>query len=168
MFLPQWLSSSQKKCRSRAIMGNGLVCTQVCASKMNGDSYSLNFVCNRRSAVWAAVAMWQKVLELKKKKRRPPCSPFEKETICFQSRTRIRNSSLYAGQWSSLVFLCRGIPKPRRWLIQTTSPANCTREMIGRQKAQSDGAALPKISEGKSSRTSISIHESEIFEKELK
>lgn len=168
MFL-QWLSSSQKKCRSRATMGNGLVCTQVCASKINGDSYSLYFVCTQRSAVWAAVAMWQTVLELKKKMATPPpCSLFEKETICFQSSTRIRNSSLYAGQWSSLVFLCRGIPKPRRWLIQTTSPANCTREMIGRQKAQSDGAALPKISEGKSSRTSISIHESELFERELK
>lgn len=71
MFL-QWLSSSQKKCRSRATMGNGLVCTQVCASKINGDSYSLYFVCTRRSAVWAAVAMWQTVLELKKINGDPP------------------------------------------------------------------------------------------------
>lgn len=57
-------------------------------------------------------------------------------------------------------FSCVGASlTPRRWPTQTTSPANCTREMTGRQKAQSDSAALPKITEGKPSRTSISIHE---------
>lgn len=114
-----------------------------------------------------AVSVYQSVLaNVKKiyikKKKTTSRSLFQKETICFQSRTRIRTSSLYTGQWSSLVFLCRGIPKPCRRPFQTTSPASCTGEMIGRQKAESDGAAVFKESEGKSSRTSISIREKEL------
>lgn len=75
----------------------------------------------------------------------------------LQSRTCIRNSSLYAGQWSSLVFLCRGIPRPRWWPIQTTTPASCTVDVIARQEAVCEWVTLSKTTGGKSSRPSISI-----------
>lgn len=86
-------------------------------------------------------------------------TPFFVNLLNLQSRACIRQSSLYAGQRrTSLTFLCRDIPEPQRWPIETTSAAGYIPEAIGRHKPGNNRVLFPETLRAKSSRPSISIH----------